>query len=80
MGKPYTKPTITKVEVDSQILRMYTCKGFAEVFWETLQLERKANPKVSQKIVFDMLNEKFFAVFGEFRYSSYDSFQQRLNK
>lgn len=78
--KKYTKPVIGKVEVDVQVIRMFTRKGFVEVFWEELQLQRKDNERVSHKIVFDDLNQKFFDVFGEYRYSSYDTFKQILNK
>lgn len=80
MKKNYEKPTVRKVEVDSQIIRMFTRQGFIEVFWEELQAQRKENQKISEKAVFDKLNEKFYNVFNEFRYSSYDSFRQRLNK
>ena len=76
----YEKPRVSKTEVDSQVIRMFTRKGFIEVFWEELQAQRKENPKISEKDVFDKLNEKFYSVFNEFRYSSYDSFRQRLNK
>lgn len=80
MKKPYIKPTVKKIEVDSQIIRMFTRKGFIEVFWEELQFRRKEDPKISEKAVFDHLNDKFYKIFNEFRYSSYDSFRQRLNK
>jgi hypothetical protein len=80
MKKPYVKPEIKKVEVDSQIIRMFTRQGFIEVYWEELCEKRKADPAISCKQVFDELNEKFYSIFQEFRYSSYDSFRQRLNK
>ena len=78
--KPYIKPEVKKVEVDSQIIRMFTKQGFIDVFWEELQLRRKTDCNVCAKVVFDDLNQKFYEVFQEFRYSSYDSFRQRLNK
>jgi hypothetical protein len=78
--KPYEKPQVSKIEVDVQIIRMFTRQGFIEVFWEELILKRKENPKVTEKAVFDELNDKFYSIFKEFRYSSYDSFRQRLNK
>jgi len=77
--KPYIKPEAKKVEVDSQIIRMFTRQGFIEVFWEELQAKGHDN-NVTRKQVFDDLNQKFYEVFQEFRYSSYDSFRQRLNK
>jgi hypothetical protein len=78
--KKYIKPEVKRVEVDSQVIRMFTRQGFIEVFWEELQDQRKINPRISEKAVFDKLNQKFYEIFNEFRYSSYDSFRQRLNK
>lgn len=80
MKHNYLRPDVKKIEVDVQIIRMFTRKGFIEVFWEELQLQRKDNEKASHKEVFDILNQKFFDVFGEYRYSSYDTFKQILNK
>jgi hypothetical protein len=79
MKKPYLKPIAKRVEVDSQIIRTFTRQGFIEVFWEELQAQRKENPKISEKSVFDSLNDKFYVVFNEFRYSSYDSFKHIKN-
>ena len=78
--KPYSKPTVSKVEVDSDIIRMLTKQGFAELFWERLQEARKVEPCTTQEAVFDMMNEKYEKVIGCTRYSCYDSFRQRLNK
>jgi hypothetical protein len=77
--KPYISPEVKKVEVDSQIIRMFTRQGFIEVFWEELRAKGHDN-NCTRKQVFDDLNQKFYEVFQEFRYSSYDSFRQRLNK
>jgi hypothetical protein len=79
MQKPYVKPVVSKVEVDAQIVRMFTRKGFIEVFREELCKQRKTDHRVSEKEVFDYLNERFYKIFGAFRYSSYNSFRQRLN-
>jgi len=85
--KKYTKPEVNRVEVDNQVIRMFTSQGFLEVFYEELQSQRKINPKISEKLVFDSLNKRFYDVFNEFRYSDYNAFkrrkktyQQRLNK
>ena len=85
--KHYIKPQVNRVEVDSQVIRMFTCEGFLEVFYEELQAQRQINPKISERTVFDMLNERFYEVFNEFRYSDYKAFKrrnktyrQRLNK
>jgi hypothetical protein len=78
--KDYIKPSVKKVEIDIQIIRMFTRQGFIEVFWEELQRLRKENPKVSEREVFDIMNGRFYEVFNEFRYSSYDSFRQQKNR
>lgn len=78
--KPYIKSVVSKVEVDSDIIRMLTKQGFAELFWERLQEARKVEPCITQEAVFDMMNEKYLKVIGSARYSCYDSFRQRLNK
>ena len=68
-----------RVEVDSQVLRMFSKDGFKELFWEELALRRNDNPDISRKEVFDSLNDKFFDTFGVARYENYDSFRKRLN-
>ena len=68
------------MEVDSQVIRMFTGQGFIDVFREELIEVRKLDPKISEKTVFDRLNQRFFDVFNEFRYSGYDSFRQRMGK
>ena len=80
MKRTYNKPEAKMIVVSSKLIRMVTKAGFIEVFWEELQSKRRENCKVTEKAVFDEMNESFLAVFGEFRYSSYDSFRQRLNK
>lgn len=79
MKKYYEKPRVSKIEVDSQVIRMFSRQGFIDVFWEELALRRRDEANVTRKEVFDSLNEKFYKVFGEFRYESYDSFRKRLN-
>lgn len=73
--KPYTRPAVSKVEVDSDIIRMLTKQGFAELFWERLQEARKIEPSTTQEAVFDMMNEKYLKVIGSTRYSCFDSFR-----
>jgi hypothetical protein len=73
--KPYTKPTVSKVEMDSDIIRMLTKQGFADLFWERLQEARKENNCITQEAVFNELNEKYQAVIGCTRYSCFDSFR-----
>lgn len=75
--KPYLKPTVSKVEMDSDVIRMLTKQGFADLFWERLQQAKKDDPCVTQEEIFHVLNEKYMAVIGCERYSSYDSFRRR---
>ena len=80
MTKPYLKPKIEEKLVPVQVLRMIDRNGFIEVFWEELALQRKDNPCISHESVFDELNKRYFDVLGYFRYSSYNSFRQRINE
>jgi len=92
MKKPYVKPSVSApftppvggnsvtkqniVEMDSDVIRMLTKEGFADLFWERLQEERKADPCISQETIFNSLNEKYLKAIGCVRYSCYDSFRQ----
>jgi len=80
MKKPYVKPEAKRIEVDSDIIRMLTRQGFIDLFWENFKEARKTDPSTSQEAVFNILNEKYYNAIGCTRYSSYDSFRQRLNK
>lgn len=74
-GKTYVKPTVTEVKMDSEVIRMLSKKGFADLFWEKLQEARKEDDRVTQEEIFDVLNEKYFKVIGCTRYASFDSFR-----
>jgi hypothetical protein len=80
MGGKYVAPKCTRVEVDQDIMRMFTRQGFIDLFWERLQEARRSDPATSMECVFDALNNHWCEVMGELRYSSYDSFRQRLSK
>lgn len=80
MKKTYYSPTVSKVEMDSDIIRMLTKKGFADLFWERLKKARKEDERVTQEEVFEMLNEKYYRVIGCTRYSSFDSFRNVRDK
>lgn len=69
-----------RIEIDAVIIRMLSRQGFVEVFWEELQAQRKIDPKTTQETVFYKLNEKYYNVVGEYRYSSYDSFRNCMNR
>jgi hypothetical protein len=76
----YKKPQVTKIEVDADIMRMFTREGFVDLFWERLQVARRTDPSITQEAVFDELNAHWSRVMGSLRYSCYDSFRQRLSK
>ena len=92
MKKPYVKPMVSApfapptggkiltrnniVEMDADVIRMLTKDGFAELFWERMQEERKEDPCITNEAVFDALNEKYLKVIGCRRYSCYDSFRK----
>jgi hypothetical protein len=73
--KPYLKPAVGKVEMDSDVIRMLTKQGFADLFWEKLQQAKKENPCITQEMIFNQLNEKYTKVIGCTRYSCFDSFR-----
>lgn len=78
--KKHTKPEVDKVTIDVKFILMLTPSGFRDVFWDELAKKRKENPGITQKEVFDLLNEEYYRVFGVYRYSDYDSFRRRMNR
>lgn len=74
------KPTVKKIEIDEDILKMFSHQGFKDLFWYNFKEAKKENPSVTQEDVFNMMNDKWIKVIGYPRYSCYDSFRQRLNK
>jgi hypothetical protein len=83
MKKPYIIPETRHIEVDSEVIRMLTKKGFSDLFWEKLREARKTDNSTSQESVFNNLNEKYLKAIGCDRYSSFDSFRKcrdRKNK
>lgn len=78
--KPYVKPKVSKVEVEIDIIRMFTRQGFIDLFWEKYQEAIREDPCASRECVFNELNNKWLKFTGEFRYSDYDSFRRRLNQ
>ncbi len=92
MKKPYVKPTVSApfapptggkiltknniVEMDADVIRMLTNKGFEALFWEKLSEARKVDKCTTQEEVFDALNHKYFKAIGCRRYSCYDSFRK----
>jgi hypothetical protein len=80
MSKPYIKPTIKIDEIPVQLLRMWSIKGCIEVFDEERISRRKEDPDISDETIFNDLNQSFCKLFGDFRFSSYDSFRQIMKR
>jgi hypothetical protein len=81
--KAYVPPLVSKfktnrkIEIDSDIVRMMTKQGFKDLFDETFKEAKKQDQKITQEQIFNLLNEKWTAIIGEPRYSSYDAFRRR---
>lgn len=74
--KPYIKPAVKQVMINSRVLRMIDRQGFRDIFYEELQARRKTELKISEREVFDSLNQEYYDVFNRYRYSDYNSFKQ----
>jgi len=64
------------METDAIILKMVRKSGFVEAFWEVLSELRQFNPDISQRTVYEQLNEMYEAEFGEPRFASFDAFRK----
>lgn len=58
------------------VMQLITKAAFIETFWRTLRECRSTNPRVTQREVFDMLNDRYEELSGEPRFSSFDSFRK----
>ncbi|WP_422858783.1 hypothetical protein ACOKFD_15695 [Flagellimonas sp. S174] len=56
------------------LLKAVTRKGFFELYFKSLPYHR------TNIECFNALNDRYFDLVGEFRYSSYNSFRYQLNK
>lgn len=74
--KKYIKPQVKQVMINSRVLRMIDRQGFRDIFYEELQARRKTELKISEREVFDSLNQEYYEVFNRYRYSDYNSFKQ----
>ncbi|WP_435263023.1 hypothetical protein [Tenacibaculum sp. nBUS_03] len=54
--------------------RLATTKGFIEYYFKIVGLCK------TQKKAFDLTNELYYLIFGEYRYSDWGSFRQIKNK
>lgn len=75
--KPAIKPPVIKIEIDSDVIKMLTKQGFADLFWQRLQEARKKAPETTYESIFNELNSKYNAAIGCLRYTSYDTFRRR---
>lgn len=60
-----------------ECLLMATEDSFAKHFFNCYSEALKVNPKVTKTEVFEKLNNIYFGILGEYRYSDYDSFRRR---
>lgn len=61
--------------IEEDIYRLVTREGFEETFWKTLRQWREEDPKVTQRSVFNYLNDRYEETFGEPKFVSFDSFR-----
>lgn len=78
--KHYSSPGVSRIEMDSDIVRMLSKQGFVDLFWERLQEARKTDKSTSQETVFNTLNEKYMHAIGCKRYANYESFRNVRDK
>lgn len=62
--------------MSDKLKRMASTKGFIALFWETLIEYRKAGNGISQRKVFEQLNEEWEEEIGEPRFPSFDAFRK----
>ena len=63
-----------------KLKRMASNSGFCELFWETLREYRKAGSTISQREIFEQLNDYWESEIGEPRFISYDAFRKVRDK
>lgn len=59
-----------------ELLELATDKGFINAFWRTLRLYRSKGSTISQREVFEQLNEQWEYVMGDPRFPSFDAFRK----
>ena len=55
---------------------LVTDRGFIEAFWTLLRSYRAAGSAISQRAVFEELNEVYLEEFGEPRFRTFDAFRK----
>lgn len=62
------------------LVRMVNPKGFIEEFYKELKEARKEEPAISQREVYERLEDAFWAMYECNRFPSYDAFRQFLSR
>lgn len=78
--KKYTMPGAEKVMIDTDIVRMFTRKGFIELFWEKLYQARKKDPRITHEEIFDCMNFHWRDAMGDLRFRSFESFRRTRDR
>jgi len=68
------------VEQQHDIKQLATERGFTEAFWSLLAERRRAGLNITQREVFDELNDYYEEIIGEPRFSSFDAFRVRRDR
>lgn len=68
-------------EQNGLMRRLATRQGFFQYYFKELS-EKKGNKHKHRTMVecFNYCNEKFYDLFGEYKYSSYNSFKQQISR
>jgi len=78
--KKYTPPHAEKVSIDADIVRMFSRKGFIDLFWERLHQARKNDPRITHEEIFDRMNFQWKGFTGELRFRTYESFRKSRDR
>lgn len=66
---------VAKIEKENELMRgLSTRKGFYNEFFKELKTAS------SNKEAFDNVNERYYNLFGQYRYSDYNSFKVMTNR
>lgn len=74
--RKYTPPRAEKVSIDADIVRMFTRRGFIDLFWERLRLARENDPRITHEEIFNGMNFQWKGYTGELRFRSFESFRK----
>lgn len=66
--------------IDEQIYRLITRQGFIDEFWAELRVQREANPRVTHREVYEVLESRYEGEFGETKFPSFEAFLKERDK